>query len=75
MKSVIVMTHYYLGDTTILVFSSTRTLLKYYKQLYPQAKHLRVKERAWFIQVLNHNSPISDWTTTIKRVKIDRELK
>ncbi len=75
MKSVIVMTEYFLGDTTISVFSSTKTLLKYYEQLYPNAKSLRIKERTWFLQVLNHNSPISNWTTTIKRVKVDEELK
>lgn len=45
MKSVIVMTDYFDGDAQIAVFSSTRTLLKYYAQLYPSAKSLRIKER------------------------------
>ena len=54
-----------------LIFSSTKTLLQYYKELYPKAKNLRIREHPNFLLVLNHNSPINYMYTNIRRVEVD----
>ncbi|KKN54361.1 hypothetical protein LCGC14_0593390 [marine sediment metagenome] len=75
MKTVIIKFYTFRYERELMVFSSTKMLLKYYQQKYPRAKRLRVKEFSTFIQVLNHNTPLDFASpTTIKRVIIDEQI-
>jgi hypothetical protein len=77
MKTVIVITNSYrdLWFQDAIVFSSTKKLLEYYQQLNPRAKNLRVKETPFMLQVLNHNTSVTDFNVNIRRVKLDEELE
>lgn len=57
-----------------IVFSSEESLLAYAKQKYLGANNLRIKKTEWGnqkdFQILNHNSPMTNFWDRIEEVEV-----
>ena len=72
MKTVIVYTDRRFGlDGEILIFSSEKKCLDYFRKLYPEKKNLRLKKE-WYraYSLLNHNTHILSWGS-FRKGKLD----
>jgi len=74
MKKVIIYTEdRRFGSGEILVFSSKKKCLDYFRKLYPEKKNLRLKKAEYSnsFTLLNHNTPMLSWDADFREGKLD----
>lgn len=76
MKEVIIYTEdRRFGSGEILVFSSEKKCLDYFRKIYPEKKSLRLRRSkyAWVksLVLLNHNTPMLPWDSDFRIGQLD----
>ncbi|MCK4819723.1 hypothetical protein KA005_28410 [bacterium] len=74
MKKVIIYTEdRRFGSGVILVFSSQKKCLDYFRKVYPEKKNLRLRQSGWgdTFTLLNHNTPVLPWDSDFREGELD----